>query len=50
MIRHFFIAMLLAAAVQILTNPAWACGERIEVAFFENDGDIFEITNKNRGR
>ena len=49
MIRHFFIAMLLAAAVQFLTNPAWACGERIEVAFFENDGDIFEITNKSRG-
>ncbi len=49
MIRHFFIAMLLAEAVQFLTNPAWTCGERIEVAFFETDGDIFEITNKSRG-
>ncbi|MBC8337178.1 MAG: hypothetical protein ISR51_00055 [Rhodospirillales bacterium] len=27
-------------------NAAWACGGRVEVAFFETDGDIFEITNK----
>ena len=49
MIRHFFISMILAAAVFVSTVPVAACGERVEVRFFESDGDIFEITNKSRG-
>ena len=45
MTRHFFIGVL-AAGVLLSAHPASACGERVEVAFFEADGDIFEITNK----
>ena len=48
MTRHFFIGVL-AAGVLLSAHPASACGERVEVAFFEADGDIFEITNKSRG-
>lgn len=58
MTRHFFIGVLVAAWVLFSNGPglvpfggnaAWACGERVEVQFFETDGDIFEITNKSRG-
>ncbi|NQV82901.1 MAG: hypothetical protein HQ494_03680 [Rhodospirillales bacterium] len=57
MIRHFGIG-LFCAAVALFGgnasslfggNAAWACGAWVEVAFFETDGDIFEISNKSQG-
>jgi len=27
-------------------NAAWACGAKVEIQFFESDGDIFAIRNK----
>ena len=49
MIRRFFTSVSLAALWLVSAHPAVACGERVEVVFFEADGDIFEITNKSRG-
>ena len=49
MIRHFTIGLFCAAFALFGGNPARACGAWVEVAFFETDGDIFEIINKSQG-
>ena len=49
MLRSFAIALFCAAVTLLPGSPASACGAWDEVAFFETDGDIFEITNKSQG-
>ena len=49
MFRSFAIALFCAAVTLLPGSPASACGAWVEVAFFETDGDIFEIINKSQG-
>ncbi len=45
MVRRFAITALVAVLVLFGGSAAWACGARVEIQFFDSDGDIFQITN-----
>ena len=46
MVQRFAFAALVAVLILSAGTPAWACGAKVEVQFFESAGDIFQITNK----
>lgn len=46
MVRAWVIGVLAVMMVLPWPNPASACGGRVEILFFDSDGDIFAIRNK----
>ncbi len=46
MVRRRVLGILAAVFVLSAGAPAYSCGARVEVQFFDADGDIFQITNK----
>ncbi len=46
MIRRFAFGVLTAAFILSAASPAYPCGAKVEIQFFDSDGDIFQITNK----
>ncbi len=46
MVRRWVLGILAAVLILFGGNAAWACGARVEIQFFDSDGDIFQITNK----
>ncbi len=46
MVRRFAFAALVAVFVLSTGAPAYSCGAKVEIQFFDSDGDIFRITNK----
>lgn len=46
MVRRWVLEILAAVFVLSAGTPAWACGAKVEIQFFDSAGDIFQITNK----
>ncbi len=46
MIKPMVFAALIAVLALFAASPALACGAKVEIQFFDSDGDIFQITNK----
>ena len=46
MIRRWVLGILAAVFVLSTGTPAYPCGAKVEIQFFDSDGDIFQITNK----
>ena len=46
MVRRFAFATLVAVLILVAASPAYPCGAKVEIQFFDSDGDIFAITNK----
>ena len=46
MVRRFAFAALVAVFVLSAGTPAYPCGAKVGIQFFDSDGDIFAITNK----
>jgi len=49
MIRLLMLAVLVLALAPFGVSPAGACGAKIEIQFFDSDGDIFIIQNQSEG-
>ena len=50
MIRRWVLGILAAVFVLSTGTPAYPCGARVEIQFFDADGDIFQITNKSEAQ
>lgn len=46
MIRSLILGVLAMVLLVSGPTPAYSCGAKVEIRFFDSDGDIFAIHNK----
>jgi len=49
MIRSLILGVLAMVLLVSGPTPAYSCGAKVEIRFFDSDGDIFAIHNKSEG-